>query len=69
MIAKLHLRRQPNGGYYVQGFIPENGINAPDLPEFFDCIASADVVLVEVENREKEYAGKSNRAIAEEGFP
>ncbi|MGZ5009204.1 MAG: hypothetical protein ACXV8W_14965 [Methylobacter sp.] len=68
MIAKLHLRRMPNGGYYVQGFIPENDINTPNLPEFSDCIAGAEIVLMEIRDRETQYSGKSNRMIAAEGF-
>jgi len=69
MIAKLALRRLPNGDYYVQGVIPARGSNLLDLPEFADAVASAEVTLVEVEDREREYQGLSNETIKAKGFP
>jgi hypothetical protein len=68
MIAKIHLRRQLDGGYYVQGYIPPTAVNAMDFPEYTDCIAAADIELVEVKDREKQYDGKSNELIRNEGF-
>lgn len=66
MVAKLHLRKQSNGNVYIQGVIPASQVY--DI-EYVDQIASADIILAIVKDRTKEYAGKSNISIIEEGMP
>ena len=70
MIAKLHLRKNKDGHFFIQGVIPADQAEelGVDYPNYNDMLAVVDVNLVEVHDRTKQYAGLRNDTIRMEGF-